>query len=513
MNPATASAPRPRHSAWLAALVAAAAGVGVFRGALPYFFAQDDYLGLARARALAPALAGPWRWLSGQAYFTLMEPFGLASAAPYHAVSLATHATNAALLALLLARRMGAPAAMIGAVFYAAHPSLYTAVYSVSGIGELLSVLFVLVTLLLAGTRGATRWLTLPAFLAALACKESVLLLPMMFLVVRDEPIPPVARLAADRTGRAVTWAMAGIATVFAALLFAADVFAVRSGLTAPAPYALSFGPHLIAGAATYLGWAVQPWLPLARGFQDAVDPSVYPAAAIAIVLWAAGFAWPALRRLPWWSGAALALWLIAPVLPLSNHTYHYYLCAPLIGVAMCVAALAAAALGPGAVRPRATWAAAAAVAALLTWNGAAFVHRIETQPFTDPRLRSDALVDRALIARRVADRIAQADLPDGTPLAFWSPWALLDQARAAGGAAPAGASYVEANVRAALMDGLAIRVLFPRLGPASFMHRYTDPPPGSRVVLYDADGTGRIVAPAQVDSMLAAHPIPGARW
>jgi hypothetical protein len=43
-------------------------------------------------------------------------------------------------------------------------------------------------------------------------------------------------------------------------------------------------------------------------------------------------------------------------------------------------------------------------------------------------------------------------------------------------------------------------------------MHRYTDPPPGSRIVLYDADGTGRIMAPAQVDSMLAAHPIPGAR-
>jgi hypothetical protein len=61
-------------------------------------------------------------------------------------------------------------------------------------------------------------------------------------------------------------------------------------------------------------------------------------------------------------------------------------------------------------------------------------------------------------------------------------------------------------------MDGLALRVLFPRLGGISFMHQYRSPPAGTRVVLYDADGSLRLSTPGEVDAMLTAHPIPGAR-
>ena len=530
---ATASAPRTRIPAWIAAVLAAAAAAWTFRGSLPYFFAQDDFLGLARARGIAPALAGPWRWVSGQAYFTLMRPLGLESAAPYHAASLALHALTAALLALLLARRVGTIAATAGAVFFAAHPSLYTALYSVSGVGEILSGLFAVVALLLVDRPDAARWLAPVSFAAALACKESVILLPLVVLFNRFAAGGGPAPNAPPRTGAPrldATLATLAVAAAWAAYLFAADVFGVRSGLNSDAPYALAAGPHLLDNFLTYAGWAAWPWLAFARSFQDVAERAAEGAGLAALFVWLTSVSTPYLAALismsrglpgaatrwrpgPGLLGGLLFVALIAPVLPLPHHTYHYYLYAPLIGVAMCVAALFEQLGGAASVskRGRVVAAGALAFAALSLWNGAAFVHRIETAPFTDPRQRADALVDRALIAGRIRDRLAAADLPPATPLTFWSPWALIQQARESGGTAPPGESYAESNVRAALMDGLAIRVLFPALGPATFAHRYQPPPRGARVVLYDVDGTGRIVTPDEVESMLAEHPIPGA--
>ncbi|MGH7741568.1 MAG: hypothetical protein ACRENS_06045, partial [Candidatus Eiseniibacteriota bacterium] len=369
-------------------MIPAAAAAWVFRGALPYFFAQDDFLGLARARGLAPPLALPWRWISGQLYFELMRPFGIASATPYHLVSVLAHAATAALLALLLARRVSLPAALAGAVYFAAHPSLYTALYSVSGIGEILSALFVLLTLLLADRPGNARWLAAPAFAAALLCKESVLLLPLALLAGRARVTPSFvgARQPLIAIPKDLSWALAAVAAGVAAWLFASDVFAVRTGLASRAPYAFSLDGHMFANAATYLGWAVQPWLILARGFQDAVDPAVLPAAALGAGLWLAGLAWPRLRPGLWWSGAVLFSCLLAPVLPLRNHTYHYYLYAPLIGISCCLAALFDALLTAAkpALEGRLAWAAALGATALFIWNGAAFVREIETHPFTD---------------------------------------------------------------------------------------------------------------------------------
>lgn len=507
---------------WTAALVPALAGAFVFRGALAYFFGQDDFLGLARVRGLAPALEGPWRWLSGQGYFALMRPFGVASAAPYHAASLVAHASSAALLGVLIARRHGAPAALLGATTFAAHPSLYTALYSVSGIGEILSGLLIFAVLLLATGGGRARWLAPVAFGAALLCKESVLLLPLALLIAPDAfaPGPPAARDPRGAPARGIAWVLAALALGYAALLFGADVFAVRSGLSSHSPYAFSLDPHALANAATYVGWAVLPWLPLAHGFQDAVEPSLYPAAAVAVAMWTAGCLVPRLRDAGWPAGGLLFLVLLLPVLPLRNHTYHYYLYAPLAGASWCLAALFRAAqdtlgrrAGAESGAPFAlTWAMSLALAALVTWNGAAFVRRIETQPFSDPKLRADAVVDRALIAQRVRDGLAAAPIPEGTAIAFWSPWLLLDQARASAGVAADVETYGEMNVRSALMDGLAVRVLFPAVREVRFMHRFEPLPAESRVALYQADGTLRLERPEVVESMLAEHPIPGAR-
>src|SRR5262252_10892164 len=125
--------------AWLGPALAALAAVVAYRGALGYDFAQDDFAGLGRAAGLLPRLHGPWRYLSGQAYFDLMRGVAGLHAMAYHAVSLAVHAGCGALLAWLLARVVSRPAAALGAVWFATHPALFTAIYSVSGIGELLA--------------------------------------------------------------------------------------------------------------------------------------------------------------------------------------------------------------------------------------------------------------------------------------------------------------------------------------------------------------------------------------
>src|SRR5215831_3890407 len=112
----------------VAAFVARAPLIGVvasaafvFSRSLRYFFSQDDFVLLARARGLATRTPGLWRWLSGTAYYALMRPLGL-NAAAYHAVNLLGHAACAGILLALLARRFSAPAATVGALFFGTHP-------------------------------------------------------------------------------------------------------------------------------------------------------------------------------------------------------------------------------------------------------------------------------------------------------------------------------------------------------------------------------------------------------
>src|SRR5437867_9092074 len=138
--PPAGAVPRAAGASPLALLVVAAAGAIVWHRAIGYFFAQDDFAGLARAQGLAPRLAGPWRWLSGQAYFDVMRLLAGHHAAAYHLVSLGAHLATALLLFLFLMRRTSVNAALCGAVAFVTHPATFTAVYSISGLGEILAL-------------------------------------------------------------------------------------------------------------------------------------------------------------------------------------------------------------------------------------------------------------------------------------------------------------------------------------------------------------------------------------
>ncbi len=232
------------------ALLAAIAAAAVFAGELGYFFAQDDFVSLGRVHGLVPRLAGPWRYLSGTAYFQLMDAVAGLHPLPYRLVTLLAHAATAALVYAWCRRHTGAAAALAGAAFFAAHPASFTALYSISGIGEILAAGFALATVLLATRQDRLRWLALPAFAASLLSKESTLLLPAVVAVDAW-----ASRRAAHRTGArpGLVLALAGIACVAAAVLLASDAFGVRRGLAAQAPYALGGPRDVLDNLLTYL--------------------------------------------------------------------------------------------------------------------------------------------------------------------------------------------------------------------------------------------------------------------
>jgi hypothetical protein len=504
----TENRPRPSSPAppvAIAPLLAAAAAAIVFHRSTLYFFSQDDFMGLARASGLAPRLTGLWRFISQQGFYDLMRAVAGLEAWPYHLASLLAHAGCSALLAWLLARVLSPPAALVGAAFFAAHPALFTAVYWIAAIADSLALLCALAAIALALRDGRERWAALPLAALSFSSKESTLLLPAIAAVVARSPgvnrrLPPALLIG-----------LAAIAALHL-ILFLAGHAGVRAGGPETAPYALALGPHVIENALTYLGWTANFLLFTVRGFSDAVDRQVFPWGIGLGVVWLAGLASRRLRERGWLAGGITFALFLLPVLPLRHHTYHYYLYAPVVGAAWCVAAAFDAFASPGLAprtprrsdRPRLAWSAAGALVALLTLNGAALVRKIETAPFVLPGMRADPVVDRARIARNVRDGLAAAHLPARASVRFWSPVAA---SLASGGAArpdsAARETYWERNVRGALLEGLAVKVLFPHIDSVRFVRGFEGGADAVWYALYLPDGRLRVVAAAEIDSLL----------
>jgi hypothetical protein len=471
----------------LLALGAAALVVVVFHRAMGYFFRADDFEGLARARGLMPARAGLARLIPWRLYFPLIDrTFGL-DPVPYHVASLAALAAAAALLFAWLRRPAGRWPALIGAAWYAAHPAHYAAAYWISAIGDPLAAAFSLAALLAARSARRVRWSALPLLALALVSKESAFLVPAVaFADPGRDPALPAARRDP------LPWTLAAMSATILGYYLAFDPLGARH--PGGAAYVPRFGAQLAPHLLTYAAWSVNFLAFTLRSISDAVEPGGFPVAVGLLLAMLAAAAWPDTRRRGALAGGLLWAAMLAPVVPLAQ-IYRYYLCGPLAGLAIVFAAVLSSALArlvaaPGKTRA-AGLAAGAALAAslLLAWNGAATVSDIEFAPFTLPGSRADAIVDRALIARRAADDLAQNPPPAGVDLRFWSPTA---RAMAGYGDSTEALGYWEMNVSASLLGGIGARVLQPQIRSAEFVPRFT--PAGDSVwyAVYRANGTLR---------------------
>jgi hypothetical protein len=267
---------------------------------------------------------------------------------------------------------------------------------------------------------------------------------------------------------------------------------------------AYALAPSAIgANLLTYAGWTANRWLATVTGFGDAVDPAVAAWGWGLLALGVLGAALPASRRAGAAAAAVAFVLMLAPVLPLARHTYHYYLVPALPAAALLVAALSAPLLSR---LPRAAAAALALAVALgATLDGAALVRKVETMPFRVEGLRADPTVDRARIAANAIAGVRRAALPPGTVLRFWSPQ-VLNMALAEG--VPAAAEgYYERNVRAALLDGLAVRVSVPAVDSVVFVRTFSPREPDERWAVYRHDGVLEVLTAAQVASFLSGAP------
>jgi hypothetical protein len=513
--------------------LAAGAGVLVYHRALGYFFSQDDFQGLARAAGLLPRLTQPWRYIANQAVWDVMRPIAGLTAWPYHLLSLVAHLACVLLLHRQLARRLSAPAALLGATFFAVHPSLFAALHWISTIGDLLALAFGLLALEATDRTDRWRWLALPLFALSLLSKESLVLLPLVVMAWRAwgpqrAPASPRAE-ATKREARVVDGtviALAAVAVVYVAyfVALAYDTYfgELRAALSdagdAGQPYSLGLGSNLWQNLLTLLGWTVVFALPVMKRFSNAVEPDVFPWALAALVVWLVGLWSPRLRRAGWVFGGATWLLFALPVVPLTNHVYHYYLYAPLTGAAWCLAAATEWLIGPRpapargraghratwAPGPRLAWGVAGLVALLLTVNGVLVQRKTELSPFVLPELRSSAVIDRSLIARRVYQSLADENLPPGTTLLFWSPIASTLGPRGEELPSPAPAeTYLEANVRAALADGLAVRLLFPQVATVTFVREFHPAASNCRYAVYRPEGKTGVVTPEELQSII----------
>jgi len=495
--------------------------VVVFRGALRLYFAQEDFRGLAVAAGVYPRHAQLWRYLSIQTFMDVFYPFFRDRPWPYHLVSLGLHGLNACLLFWLLAKCFDRVAALVGSTFFAVHPALFTALYWLSARADILAATFALLTVMFALREGRERWLAVPVFAFSLLSKESVLPLPDVIALLDWWRI--TKHTSTQKPPKAWTWttvALVLLSTIFGIYLAHAEM-AARS--EAGPAYALDFGTPLIGNLFTYVAWTVDVAL-LRPGmrFVDHQDPAVFGFAVAILLIVALLALWPALRRRGWLVALGSVLILLIPVLPLRNHTYHYYLYLPLMaasaGLALLFDALRSSLSRSEREQRRAqkrrawshssSWLVAGLCWVLLTWNGARLVTLMERRPSpVYPGLCGDPIVDRALIAERVIRGLRAGSIPPGTELVFIMRERLALIARIVRGSGesppPTQEVYPETNVKTALFDGVGVRALFPTVDSVTFVTRLGQPMAQRRYVVYAPAGESEVFDAAALDSLL----------
>jgi hypothetical protein len=333
-RPASTRRPSPAIDAALA-LGCALLALWTQRRALAVYFHPDDLISMEWTRGILPSPDfGLWRLLSGKVYFAAAlgvfgtDPF------PYHLLNVLVHMANVVLLYALVRRWGGSriAATLAAGLFGAARPA-FSVLQQAVGIGELLALGLSLGALLACDVRTlVARAAAVLLFAAALLSKEAVLLLPLVLLLPRQ-----VAGGSDPASWRDRLRAAAPLLLTCLTATLVLVIGNVRNRAFGGEAYAMAFGKDLFHNLMTYVAWAF-----------DLRDPFFDDPGGISFTAWHAGLPLLALLlALPWLVrrrtqlpaiGLAWAALTIAPVLPLTHHTYATYLYAPLAGLALVIA-------------------------------------------------------------------------------------------------------------------------------------------------------------------------------
>ena len=372
---------------------------------------------------------------------------------PYLAVNWGLHGLNVALV-FLLVRRMGGGimAASLAAGLFGTSRLYYSALAQAVGVGDHMALCLTLVACTALTFTG--RWAMLCAvlsFAAALLSKESVLLIPLSFLLLNH---PGVSWR--DRIRRVGLVALIGVAW----MLYL--VATTRSTIFGGRAYERGLGSNLIEALVTYGQWSVDlvgatPDLP--PGGLSAVGVGVWTALVL-------GVTFTATRTRRWLPLVGLAWWLlgVAPVLPLLHQRNAYYLLAPLVGLGIAIGAALEVALGKLPRKAAATSAAITVVALL----GHAYVNdrllerRIREPLYEGVDMARDPFIRKVKIVRRVSESVGSEYGSRPARLVIVTP-------------PIEGTSGFFTNLLPSIFDnGRGLRALHPNLDSVAFVSRWT---------------------------------------
>jgi Dolichyl-phosphate-mannose-protein mannosyltransferase len=448
--------------------------------ALRAFFAQDDITFLSRARGLEPEMWTLVRFLSGALRWRVMNAFFGLHPLPYHALNLALH-LGCVTLVYFAGRKLlgGRGAAFAAALLFGVSSIAFTPLHWATGMGEILVTLFALAALL-THRRAREResrgwaWLTAACVLGALLSKESAVVLPLILLVADSRLGDFAPRPRSLLPSALVTL---GFVAAFVVSLDHAEYLGGEA-------YAMTLSPVFIAqNLATYLRWLIQPQVPvrdaIAAMRPDALLPGLAVAVSLAVALWVVRRS----ARRPEEVGGAWLLLFLAPVLPLTHHTYLYYLYLPSVGACWLVAGLA-----QRLVRRVGAPGLALAVIALvgcvaIEFNSVRARERAMTGDFpADRTVRESTMLAHAMAT---LDSVAPAP---GISVGFVNPAPQRHSALA--GPADAGYSYIP--LESAFRDGEAIRLFHPGVRYLGFAGTIPPAWEHGQLFLYGNDGALR---------------------
>ena len=451
-------------------LTVVALSLWVYRGALGAYFSPDDLIYLERARGIVPESPTLWRFLSGPAYFHLMHGVFGTQVFPYMLANWLLHGLAVvALYAWMRSAGGGVLGATLAAGLFGTSRLFLTVVFQVVTVAEPLAMIAALSALWMA-SRPGRPWSIGAAvtFAAALLCKETVMLLPLVLLLPGS---------GAKRPGeRALRFA---VLITLSALMFGylRDLFRGKDFLNDA--YARAYGANLFHSLMTYTAWAT-----------DLSDPvpdlySILSTTAWHSALWVMlGFATLAAvtwrtSRLP---ALGLAWWLLAlaPVLPLLQQRYLHYMYVPFAGLTMALGAGldwattsrpslqrsapargSSAAARPGGVRRILGWGLAAALVLGQVVISEILIEARAARRLPGIDMHYDPFLRKADTARRAIARVGEATAGRRVSAVFVVPDS-------------GGSEWLARVLRSILGDGRALRLVHANLDSTAFVTRWS---------------------------------------